>query len=71
MPIFEYKCGKCGRVEEVLQKSAEVLRKVCPDCKGRMEKQFSSFSVGVKQPGGASKCISCTDRGCPHAGGLD
>ncbi len=69
MPIFEYKCPQCGRVEEVLQKTAKVAKQNCPDCKKPMDKLFSSFAVGVPESGG-SKCISCTDRGCPHAGGM-
>jgi hypothetical protein len=36
-----------------------------------MQKVFSSFSVGVAQAGASSKCISCTDRGCPHASGMN
>jgi len=70
MPIFEYKCPSCGRVEEVLQKTSKVDKHTCPDCKKPMSKLFSSFAVGVPHAGG-SKCISCTDRGCPRAGGMD
>lgn len=71
MPIFEYKCPGCGKVDEVLQKNARAKKVVCPGCGKAMQKVFSSFSVGVAQAGASSKCISCTDRGCPHASGMN
>jgi putative FmdB family regulatory protein len=47
MPIFEYACGKCGKVFEklILGKSQEAL--ACPDCGSkRVEQKFSTFSSG-------------------------
>jgi len=44
MPIFEYVCGKCGKVFEklVLGKSREPL--VCPDCGSKqVALKFSTF----------------------------
>ena len=70
MPIFEYKCGKCGVVTEFLVSGNGKKKHVCPECgSSDMVKQFSSFAVGVKQPGMSKKCHGCTDMGCPSAGG--
>ncbi len=69
MPIFEYKCGKCGAVSEFLELGAGRKKHACQECgSGEMEKMFSTFAVGIAQAGSDSKCQSCTDRGCPHAG---
>lgn len=65
MPIFEYKCDVCGKVEEVLVKSGSGKAPACPSCGKKMEKQFSSFAAVVKesaQP--ASRCQGC-NKGCP------
>jgi len=70
MPIFEYKCLSCGKIEEVLVKSGPGTSPAFPDCGKSMEKQFSSFSAVVKEPprpvGG---CQSCPNTGCPKFGG--
>jgi len=70
MPIYEYKCAVCGKVSEFLVKSVKSTKLACPDCGSKkLEKCFSSFAVGVSQAGTSSKCLTCTDRGCPHANG--
>jgi len=71
MPIFEYKCLSCGKIEEVLVKSGPGTSPACPDCGKPMEKQFSSFSAVVKEAphqhfGG---CGCCPNTGCPKFGG--
>ena len=73
MPIYEYKCSKCGTVTEFLE-SADVsdkkLRHLCGKCgSGDMIKMFSAFAVGVKRDGTDGKCLGCSDRGCPHSQG--
>lgn len=66
MPIYEYRCRKCGHEFETLQRiGARPLRK-CPECSGRLEKLISRTSFQLKgdgwfaegyskQPGGKSK----------------
>ncbi|HEC32239.1 MAG TPA: zinc ribbon domain-containing protein [Deltaproteobacteria bacterium] len=58
MPIFEYKCKKCGSTfEKIVFGSAE--RKVeCPDCHSRdVAKLFSAFSMrGSTKSAGSSSC---------------
>lgn len=47
MPIFEYKCKKCGHKEEFLEKSDSLSKHICEKCgDSEMQKQFSSFCVG-------------------------
>lgn len=41
MPIYEYKCGKCGKVFEVLQKTNKRTEK-CIHCRGTAKKLVSS-----------------------------
>jgi len=47
MPIFEYKCNKCGHKQEFLEKSGGQNKHVCKKCESSdMQKVFSGFSVG-------------------------
>jgi len=67
VPIFEYKCSKCGRISEFLEKTGKAGKRKCPHCgSGDLDKQFSVFAAPVKQ-GQSKKCLSCTDTGCPHS----
>ncbi len=59
MPLFEYKCQKCGHVMEVLQAGHEATKQVCPKCgSSDTKKLLSSFSVGQSK-GPAAACDSC------------
>ncbi|MGH2272574.1 zinc ribbon domain-containing protein [Anaerohalosphaeraceae bacterium U12dextr] len=70
MPLFEYKCLSCGKIEEVLVKSGTGTPPACPTCSKPMQKQFSSFSAVVKEPPRpAGGCQSCPNTGCPKFGG--
>jgi putative FmdB family regulatory protein len=50
MPIYEYKCGKCG-VIEVMQRITEGPLKKCPTCRGKVERQMSRGSFILKGSG--------------------
>ena len=51
MPIYEYRCRKCGRTMEVIQRmGAGPLRK-CRSCSGRLEKMVSRASFALKGGG--------------------
>ncbi len=43
MPLYEYKCAKCDKSFEILQRNNEKV--VCPDCGEKsLEKLFSVFA---------------------------
>ncbi len=66
MPIFEFKCGKCGHVMEVLQKSRTAKPPTCEKCGGSdVTKLLSGFAVG--KTAAAPTCDSCGD--APLCGG--
>lgn len=50
MPIYEYRCGKCG-VFEVMQRITDASLKKCPTCKGKVEKIVSRSSFVLKGSG--------------------
>jgi putative FmdB family regulatory protein len=50
MPIYEYKCPKCG-VVEVMQGIKEKPLKKCPTCKSKVERMISSSSFVLKGSG--------------------
>ncbi|HVA81541.1 MAG TPA: zinc ribbon domain-containing protein [Candidatus Binataceae bacterium] len=50
MPIYEYKCGKCG-VVEVMQRITEPALKKCPNCKRKVERLVSRSSFVLKGTG--------------------
>ncbi|MGA1979667.1 MAG: zinc ribbon domain-containing protein [Sedimentisphaerales bacterium] len=69
MPIFEYKCSKCGRISEFLEPHDGKQPKVCPHCgSSKLTKQISVFSAQVKA-GQSKKCFGCSDNTCPHSKG--
>jgi putative FmdB family regulatory protein len=50
MPIYEYKCGKCGLIE-VMQRITESPLRKCPTCRGKVERQMSLGSFVLKGSG--------------------
>ncbi len=47
MPLFEYKCKKCGQKVEFLERGSRSSRHMCPHCGGKdLQKLFSTFSAG-------------------------
>lgn len=64
MPIFEYKCKKCGTVFERLVARTE-SQVTCDRCGSmRVEKLFSTFSANVA----SMKPNPCSEGGCPSTG---
>ena len=62
MPIFEYKCDKCGHKKECLEKSNSKCKHICEKCgSSDMQKLFSGFSVGQ----GSQWSDSCPTGTCP------
>jgi putative FmdB family regulatory protein len=51
MPLYEYRCEKCGRVTEVLQKVGDRPLRRCEICSGKLEKLISRTSFQLKGGG--------------------
>jgi len=51
MPIYEYKCDKCQRVIEVMQRFSDKPLGRCPSCGGRVTRLISNCSFQLKGSG--------------------
>jgi putative FmdB family regulatory protein len=51
MPIYEFVCESCGRVEERLQKLTDPPPEACPECGAKMAKIMSRNSFQLKGGG--------------------
>jgi putative FmdB family regulatory protein len=51
MPLYEYRCLKCGRVTELLQKLNDPPLARCTVCQGKVEKLISRTSFQLKGGG--------------------
>jgi len=51
MPLYEYKCSKCGSVFEVIQKVDAPPLKKCLKCAGSVQKIISSSALQFKGSG--------------------
>jgi putative FmdB family regulatory protein len=63
MPIYEYKCKKCGKVFDHLARTMSDVATKCPHCGAKNpEKQFSTFSTSESS---TSSVPSCSTGSCP------
>jgi len=62
MPLYKYRCVKCGHVMEILERAGVPGEHVCGKCGGQVEKLMSAFSVGS---GSSSSAGSCPTGTCP------
>ncbi len=51
MPIYDYRCEKCGKEFEIEQKISESPIKKCPKCGGRVTRLISNTSFVLKGSG--------------------
>jgi putative FmdB family regulatory protein len=51
MPIYEYKCRKCGKQFEAFQGITDTKLKSCKFCEGRVDKIVSMTSFSLKGSG--------------------
>ena len=51
MPIYEYKCRRCGRLSEVWQKLSDLPLNKCEACGGRVKKIISQNTFHLKGSG--------------------
>ena len=64
MPIYSYKCSKCGKVFEKFQKVGENSKIYCEDCGGEAVRLFLPVGVIFKGSG-----FYTTDYNRPRANG--
>jgi len=65
MPIYEYRCGKCGKVTEILERKLDSNENViCSHCgSDELEKLISAPArVTMSNRGGATTCCGKTER---------
>lgn len=51
MPLYEYKCLKCGRKTEKIENVSGPHLKKCPHCGGKVEIMFSAPAIQFKGSG--------------------
>ena len=51
MPIYEYECTKCGKVEEAIQKFSDKPLNKCRFCSGKLHKLISHNNFQLKGSG--------------------
>jgi putative FmdB family regulatory protein len=51
VPLYEYKCLKCGRRTEKIENVAGPHLKKCPDCGGKVESLISAPAIQFKGSG--------------------
>ncbi|MBP7763587.1 MAG: zinc ribbon domain-containing protein [Deltaproteobacteria bacterium] len=51
MPIYEYRCKKCGKQFEAFQGITEPDLKTCKFCRGKVQKMMSLSSFSLKGSG--------------------
>jgi len=51
MPLYEYRCEKCGKVFEVIQKFSDAPLESHQDCGGKVERLLSTPALQFKGSG--------------------
>ena len=51
MPLYEYKCLKCGKRSEKIEKLNGPYLKKCPHCGGNVERMMSAPAIQFKGSG--------------------
>jgi putative FmdB family regulatory protein len=51
MPIYEYECTQCGRVEEAIQKFSDRPLSKCRHCNGKLHRLISQSAFHLKGSG--------------------
>ena len=51
MPLFEYKCGKCGHHFDKIEKYTASSIKKCPRCGAKAERQLAAPAIQFKGSG--------------------
>jgi putative FmdB family regulatory protein len=65
MPLYTYKCSKCGHETEILVVGARGEPRKCPKCGGKkLERKFGRFSCGGSGSGKPTGTSSCSATSC-------
>lgn len=65
MPIYEYKCKKCGHRFDHLTRTLTDTARKCPKCGAPSPaKQFSTFTGAVSEGRDAASCPTCPTGTC-------
>lgn len=76
MPLYEYKCLKCGRTTEKIEPVSGPHLKKCPHCSGKVEQMLAPPAIQFKGSGwyvtdyagkGKSGGESSTDKSAPES----
>ena len=51
MPIYEYECTKCGKIEEAIQKFSDKPLTKCQSCAGKLHRLVSQSTFHLKGTG--------------------
>ncbi|WP_278235299.1 FmdB family zinc ribbon protein [Isoptericola sp. AK164] len=51
MPTYAYRCADCGHAFDIRQAFTDDALTVCPECAGRLRKQYGSVGVSFKGSG--------------------
>ena len=51
MPIYEYQCEQCGKLDEVIQKFSDKPLTKCKNCSGKLHKLISQSAFHLKGTG--------------------
>ncbi|MFH2220512.1 MAG: zinc ribbon domain-containing protein [Pseudomonadota bacterium] len=51
MPLYEYECTKCHRIDEVFQKFSDKPLAKCTHCSGKLQKLISQSTFHLKGTG--------------------
>ena len=51
MPTYAYACADCGHAFDIVQSFSDDSLTVCPECEGRLRKQFNAVGVVFKGSG--------------------
>jgi putative FmdB family regulatory protein len=51
MPIYEYQCDQCGKIEEAIQKFSDRPLTQCRHCSGKLSKLISHSTFHLKGSG--------------------
>src|SRR5699024_9703727 len=68
MPTYAYACTECGHQFDVVQSFSEDSLTTCPECSGRLRKQFNAVGV-VFKGGGFYKTDSRSGSGSDSGSG--